>query len=188
MDRRIAKSRQAMKQALLELMEEKHFDQITVQDIADKADISRKTFYLHYVDKYDLLDRVIEESLEELRAFSESVCEMDWLPATEMCFQYLQNHYAFFSTMLTSKGAPYFRARFLAFEFEAFQEELRRTTGDRPGALQDVMIPFVVHAYVGIVEWWLANGMPYPPKVMAEHVGTLLQALYETPMHRDKIG
>ncbi|WP_281759753.1 TetR/AcrR family transcriptional regulator [Alicyclobacillus hesperidum] len=179
-----------MKQALLELMEEKHFDQITVQDIADRANISRKTFYLHYVDKFDLLDHVIEESIEELRTFSESVCELDWLPATEMCFQYLENHYSFFAMMLTSKGAPYFRARFFAFEFEAFQEELRRTAGERRDALQDVLIPFVVHAYVGVVEWWLAHNMPYPPKVMVQHVGTLLQTLYEAPIlpHADVHG
>lgn len=50
-DRRIRKSQKAIKSAVIELMTEKNFDDITLQDISDRADVSRGTIYLHYVDK-----------------------------------------------------------------------------------------------------------------------------------------
>lgn len=55
-DRRITKSQEAIKKALIELMSEKSFDDITIQDIADRANVNRGTIYLHYLDKFDLLD------------------------------------------------------------------------------------------------------------------------------------
>ncbi|WP_420832529.1 TetR/AcrR family transcriptional regulator [Paenibacillus periandrae] len=41
-------------------MSEKNFDQITIQDISDRANVSRRTVYLRYMDKFDLLDKLIE--------------------------------------------------------------------------------------------------------------------------------
>lgn len=52
---------------MTELMSEKKFDAITLKDISDRADVSRRTIYLHYEDKYDLLDKLIEEHINELR-------------------------------------------------------------------------------------------------------------------------
>lgn len=45
------------------------------------------------------------------------------------------------------------------------------------GQSEDVIVHFVANAYVGVVEWWLKNGMPYPPRVMAEKVGDLLERI-----------
>lgn len=61
-DRRIRKTKKEIENALMELVEQQDFEQISVTDIADKADISRRTFYQHYVDKYDLLAK-LEEGL-----------------------------------------------------------------------------------------------------------------------------
>jgi AcrR family transcriptional regulator len=177
-DRRIIKSQEAIKRAVIELMSEKNLDQITIQDISDRADVSRKTIYLHYVDKFDLLDKIIEESINKLRTICETACEMEWRPATQIGFEYLESNYSFFSTMLASKGAPYFRSRFLEFQIEGFKNELRKTNEKNNGLSEDIIVQFVATAYVGVVEWWLTNGMPYPPHVMAEQVGTLFEAIY----------
>lgn len=48
-------------------MSEKNFDDITIQDIADRANVNRRTIYLHYLDKFDLLDKLIEEHIKELK-------------------------------------------------------------------------------------------------------------------------
>jgi AcrR family transcriptional regulator len=77
-DRRIAKSQEAIKKAVIELMSEKNFDDITIQDISDRANVSRGTIYLHYVDKYDLLDKLIGEHINEMRELCESTSEMDF--------------------------------------------------------------------------------------------------------------
>ncbi|MMZ64026.1 hypothetical protein D1872_263200 [compost metagenome] len=49
------------------------------------------------------------------------------------------------------------------------------TKGKNLGQSEEVVVEFVANAYVGVVEWWLKNGMPYPPQEMAEKVGSLLE-------------
>jgi AcrR family transcriptional regulator len=174
-DRRIAKSQEAIKKAIIELMSEKNFDDITIQDISDRANVSRGTIYLHYLDKYDLLDKLIAEHINEMRVICESTSEFDFVDANLPWFEYLESHYLFFSTMLASKGAPSFRSQFLEFLIEEFKDEVDNTNGKNNGLNEDVILQFIVTSYVGIVEWWITNGMPYPPRVMAEQVGILLE-------------
>jgi len=177
MDRRKIKSQKAIKEAFLELMNEKGFDKMTIQDIADKANVNRGTVYLHYLDKFDLLDKLMEEHINNMRDFCESATEMDWIESTVHCMEYLETNYLFFSTMLASEGASYFRNRFLEFNIEEFKKDVDITKGKNDGQSEDVVVQFVSNAYVGIVEWWLKEGMPHPPRVMAEKVGELLERI-----------
>jgi AcrR family transcriptional regulator len=61
LDPRIKRTRKLLTQAFVDLMHEKGFQSITVQDIADRAEVNRATFYAHYEDKYDLLDSYTRE-------------------------------------------------------------------------------------------------------------------------------
>jgi len=178
LDRRVQKSRQAIRDAFVALMKEKDFDHITVQDITERANVSRKTFYLHFLDKYDLLDRVMEDAIRDMDEFGQCVSELDWVPATEQCFQYLADRYDFFGTMLTQAGAPYFRRRYVESCKASFTREIRRVVGRDPLPEEDAILQFVVNAYVGTVEWWLQEGMPYPPRVMADRIGRMLESVY----------
>lgn len=175
MDRRIAKTQEALKRAVIELMSEKHFDEITIQDIADQANLNRGTIYLHYQDKYDLLDKLIESHLNELDEMDEWACKLDWNDGLTPFFEYFEKNYLFFSTMLASKGAPSFRTRLLKYAMEGFKGEIDRESGKNLELYDDVMLQYVGMAYVGIIEWWIKNEMPYPPEVMAKQVGALLE-------------
>lgn len=68
MDRRARKSLGLIKKSFYELMLEKRFSAITIEDIAMRADINRSTFYSHFEDKYDLLDTTIREQFQQLLA------------------------------------------------------------------------------------------------------------------------
>lgn len=172
-DRRILKSQDAIKKAVIELMTEKKFDNITLQDISDRANVSRRTIYLHYTDKFDLLDKLIQEHLHELR----EICDADAASesGTMSWFEFFEKDYLFFSAMLDSKGAPFFRSRFLEFVIEDIHRGWEMIEGKARGLNEDIILQFIAPAYVGIVEWWFTNGMPYPPNVMEEQVGVLLE-------------
>jgi AcrR family transcriptional regulator len=174
-DRRILKTQEALRKAVIELMSEKNFDDITIQDISDRANVSRGTIYLHYVDKFDLLDKLMETHINELRVICESGSDLDYTDANLPWFEYLAANHLFFSTMLASKGAPSFRSRFIEFLIQEFRDEVDTTQGKNQGLNEGVLLQFIVTSYVGVVEWWLTNGMPYPPNVMAEQVGILLE-------------
>lgn len=67
-DPRIRRTRQLLHAALRKLMQEKHFDDISVQDITDEATVNRATFYDHYTDKFDLLDNMVRGDFHRLLA------------------------------------------------------------------------------------------------------------------------
>ena len=62
-----------IKQAFFELLEKKPFEKITIKDITDKAMINRGTFYLHYCDKYDLLDNLEDQVIDDVRGFADLI-------------------------------------------------------------------------------------------------------------------
>src|SRR5215211_53883 len=69
-DRRSKRTRQLVSSALVDLMLEKQFDAITVQDILDRANVGRSTFYAHYTDKEDLLISEIARVIHQLEAYA----------------------------------------------------------------------------------------------------------------------
>ena len=75
-DPRILRTRLLIRSAFLDLIREKGFDAVSVQDITDRATLNRATFYLHYQDKHDLMESLIQEVLDEL-----SVLPMPFVPA-----------------------------------------------------------------------------------------------------------
>jgi hypothetical protein len=121
------------------------------------------------------LDKLIEEHISKMGEICEAVSEAEYIEANLPWFEYLKKHYFFFSTMLASKGAPSFRKQFVEFLIEEFKNEVDTLKGKNQGLNHDIILQFIVSSYVGIVEWWIMNGMPYPPHVMAEQVGMLLE-------------
>ncbi len=104
---------------------------------------------------------MIDEHINKLKESSEWACEMEWLDATLIFFEYFETNYLFFSTMLASKGAaPFFRSKFLEYVMEGFRDEVHKTNGKNEGLSEDVIVQFAGYAYVGVVEWWLKNEMP----------------------------
>ncbi|WNC16998.1 TetR/AcrR family transcriptional regulator [Brevibacillus brevis] len=173
-DRRILKSQEAIKKALLELMSEKNLDDITIQEIADRANVNRATVYLHYMDKFDLLDKIIEEHMNKLRELCRSASDLTFQEGNYVWFDYFEKNFLFFSTMLTTKSAATFRSRFLELVVQEYKVEVDVTNGKNQGIREDVLLQFFGAAVVGAVEWWILNGMPVPSRLMAEQTGRLL--------------
>ncbi|PKF85693.1 TetR family transcriptional regulator [Bacillus sp. BA3] len=173
-DRRVQKSQEAIKNAFIELMSEKSFDHITIQDISDRANVGRRTIYDHYMDKFDLLDKLIEEHINELRILCESASELNFVEGNLIWFEYFELNSSFFSTMLGSKGAPAFRSHFLEFVIQELEGEVDVTEGKNQGLSKDLILKFFGAAIVEIVEAWFTNGLSEPTQVVAEQVGHLL--------------
>lgn len=173
-DRRVEKSKVAIKNAFIELMSEKNFDQITIQDISDRANVGRRTIYDHFIDKFDLLDKLIEEHINELRKLCKSASELSFAEGNLLWFEYFERNYPFFSTMLTSKGAPIFRNQFLEFVIEELESEVDVNERINKGYSKDILLKFFGAAIVEIVESWITNGLSEPSHVVAEQLGMLL--------------
>ncbi|MBM7642679.1 TetR/AcrR family transcriptional regulator [Streptococcus loxodontisalivarius] len=73
-DLRISKTKDAIRSTFLNILAQKNFEQITVAELSKEANISRKTFYAHYLDKYDLVEKIEAEMSDE---FSKRLCKLN---------------------------------------------------------------------------------------------------------------
>jgi AcrR family transcriptional regulator len=176
-DRRIRRSRKALRDALMALILEKDFDAITIQEIADRADVNRATFYLHFKDKQDLLLRSMQEIFDDLVVRMKTPTgenfRMDVPPegAVDM-FRHITENADFYRAALGEKGIASFQMRVRVFLYEVASKRLLLLQPDR----KQYRIPLEVvaghsaGALMGMTAWWLENGMPFSPEIMASYV------------------
>ncbi|MFB5265273.1 TetR/AcrR family transcriptional regulator [Paenibacillus enshidis] len=173
-DRRIIRTKEAITKAFLELFAEKNLEQITINDIADRANVNRGTVYLHYNDKYDLLDKLIDDHLNQLIAFCDPSGDTPIVSELLPVFLYIRDHFLFFGAMLSTTRAVVFRHRLLEFVSVNVQDKLdqRNTHSEIDHVLN---AQFVASAFVGLVEWWIQHNMPHPPEFMADQLWKLFE-------------
>jgi len=176
MDRRIQKTRNAIIEAFVDLMAEKNFEQITINEIAERANVNRGTIYLHYVDKHDLLEQCIEMHLDQLFQKCPPGGDTDSFSSKDAMlrmFEYLEQNALFYSTILTNKGIPAFRKRLLDMATNSLNEQIYKGNIHQ-NIRNEVLVQFLASAGVGVIEWWITNSMPYPAKDMVEEFWQLL--------------
>lgn len=183
MDRRVLKTRKAIMEAFVGLLDEKDFEQMTINDIADRANVNRGTIYLHYTDKFDLLDRCIETYLQQLV----DTCMIDHYPtpmtakdALLRTFRYLEEHAAIYTTLLTKKGIPAFRSKLMTIMIQGVEEQMD-ACGVQGGMSKEVTVQFLASAAVGLLEWWIMNAMPYSAEDMVDQLIALLELHLSLP-------
>lgn len=176
-DPRAHRSRAMLREALLGLMRERGFDSISVQDITERAQLNRSTFYLHYRDKDELLTHVMRDMILELSRRSHQLGDSpDRLHRTLVeWFQHAAEHSELYHLMLGRSGM-----RAFSIQLRKLLEQLMNLDMGRPGVvarLQGVPVPvmnrFMASAYMGVLEWWLDRRALHSPEEMARWLGTL---------------
>ena len=102
-DIRVTKTNIAIRKAFIEIMEEEGFSKLNVKKIIDRAKINRSTFYAHYMDKYDLLEKIEDQLLEGLKDIERSVPE-EVIIEKNFSVEYLITHVEFVTSYLKENG------------------------------------------------------------------------------------
>lgn len=184
-DPRVKRTRQAIRDALISLIHEKNFDSITVQDIAEKATVNRATFYSHYYDKYDLLDKSIQEMLTTLADIlkpknldkSEFKLTLDTPhPVFLSLFSHIAENAFFYQVMLGENGIPKFSSQMMkAIQTNLFLSlSISQPNEEKLVVPRDILISYVTGAHLGMVISWLKQNMPYTPHYMALQLSRLI--------------
>ena len=176
MDRRAKRkqrTRNLLGTALLELVKEKKFDQITIQDITDLADLNRATFYLHYNSKEELLADSLEEHFDELvqRIATTTNNKPIWEnpEADEMVFAHVAENAELYRVLLGENGLGYVINRIIDYIAQFSEQQLRAGLGNVTfQAPIEIMSRHVAGSLYALITWWLMNDMPYTPREMAE--------------------
>jgi AcrR family transcriptional regulator len=167
-DRRSQRTRQALHQALFALLREKRYDAVSVQDIIDRADVGRSTFYAHFVDKEDLASYSIEQMLDALSQHPAPAGP--GLIATAALFEHVREQFPLFQTQMRGRGLELFFERGQAYWSQKIERDLqgRLPPGQSPAVPLAIVATYVTGTWVTLLKWWLDNKMPYAPERMEE--------------------
>ncbi|WP_391119693.1 TetR/AcrR family transcriptional regulator [Psychrobacillus sp. L3] len=180
-DRRIARTRQMIRDAFTQLMDEKGFEAITVSDLTEKANINRGTFYLHYKDKYDLFEQNKDEVFSEL----ERIVGDAWTTINEeyqknmqvelpfpfviKLFEFLKENFVFMRVILGSNGDPAIQCGLKdIIEKRMYQNFFQYVIEENRMVPLDYLFAYVSSAHLGVIQYWLKSGMEKTPQEMAQ--------------------
>jgi len=171
---RATRTRPALRQALLSLLEEKPFEQITVREVVAFAGVGYATFFRRYADKETLLHDLAAREISALLAMAEPILyTVDSRASAQALCAYLWAHRKLWTALLTGGAAP-----ILKEEFVRRAQKNTAGRGYRKSSLPgDLSVVFSVTATIEILAWWLKQQTPPSINRMAE----ILDRLVVTP-------
>ena len=180
LDPRIRRTRHLMQQALAKLLEQREFDDISVQDIADAATINRATFYDHYTDKFSLLECMVGSRFHDLLAERDlqfdATCHSALTAIVMALCDYLPRIHG---PDGKRQVAPHMERAIIAVVRRTLLEGLQRHP--RENAIAPEMIAATASwAIYGGVKEWMGTADRCTPEKMAKTVMTLVSPIFQS--------
>ena len=192
MDRRVLRTLQSLRTALLELIKEKEYDEISIEEITERANVGRTTFYLHYKDKEDLLMEEISAIMYERAQVLSEIPFSVWLPASEedlkknialqpllLVFEHIHNNSELYNLLLKSTNSSKIVERIRTISTDAIVKFVETKMEIDPiPLLTEVPIEFFAAffsgALISVVGWWIREDMRHSP----EEVTNMFRSLF----------
>jgi AcrR family transcriptional regulator len=178
---RVRRMQKLLREALLDLIEERGFDALTVSEIIQRAMVSRTAFYRHYQDKYDLVEQIFEEAMHALMHslgnFGPERPPHQWVNLFEHVAQYER----LYRTLLGGKGSPWFVVKMRTRLSELVKEHAlvpnKQPIVDRQVFVNGFLPTLLASLFVDAITWWLEQGRPYSPSEMARYCSQLAASI-----------
>ena len=178
-DRRVRKTRRQLRECLITLLKEKKVQDITVRELTDMADLNRGTFYLHYKDVFDLLEKTEAELQED---FNQLVCKHDAVDLKQRpsvifneIYSLVYDNADLIEILLGENGDLNFVNRLKQLIREKCLKDWMEVFRSGNAAAFDAFFSFIVSGCIGLVQYWLQTGLQETPEQMAkltEHIIT----------------
>ncbi|MBD8004961.1 TetR/AcrR family transcriptional regulator [Bacillus norwichensis] len=187
LDLRVIRTKDSIRNALVELMEEKGFEAITVKDITNRAKINRGTFYAHYQDKFDLMTKCQEDIMQEMYSivkqnFPNVMTELETNGSPEQpftiavyIFDYLNENSGFMKAVLSPKGDLSFQTKLKEFMWRTIFENNTNALINKENLLVpgQYLTSYIASAHIGVIQQWLNSGRKETPQEMAQILSTI---------------
>ena len=181
-------TKEALANALRELMELKPIDRITIKDLVEKCGVNRQTFYYHFDDVYDLLEWIFEQDADKV--LPKTIVYERWREDVLCFFEYLYNNRDFALNVYNSNSRLYmlkFYKERLEWCIRSFAEIVSEDV-EISRADFDFVIEFYAQGIVGLIAQWLDLGMVLPKSITKERFIKLLDNSVENMLERFKMG
>jgi len=178
-DRRIQRTRKLLQDALLSLILEKGYEAVTVQDVIDRANVGRSTFYAHFQDKEDLLLSGFEHlrtQLEEHLRNKPGTVDSPWTLSLSM-FQHAQEYRRVYKAFVGEKGSHTMLGHAQKYLMAFIGEHLKtQTSPKKKGKIPlEILTFYIVNTLTALMAWWLDNDVPYSAEQMNDYYRQLVQ-------------
>ncbi len=182
---RVRRTQKLLREALVELIEERGFEALTIGEITERALVSRAAFYRNYRDKYDLVEQIFAEAMS---ALLNAVGEIGTEHPPEIWvtfFEHIAEYERLYRALLGRKGSPWFVRKMRASLAGLVKERGHLPHGPDASArpvhtFSDEFVPDLVSTlFVEAITWWLEQGRPYTPREIATRSALLASALFK---------
>lgn len=178
-DLRIQRTQKAIIDAFYELLEEKHFSAITIIDICDRALINRGTFYTHFQDKYQLLEKCVYDMMMTLdeevdRVHGDSDMVVYYNDMFDVAIAFLESNRRRIKTIITKADSN------LVFNkvHEIIKQNIMKKVGRLPSKTRvplEVLAEFFAGGLIQVVKWWITEDPIYPAEQIKLHLYNLVK-------------
>lgn len=192
-DRRRVRTRNMLRDALLKLITEKGYESVTIQEITDRADLSRATFYLHYKDKDELLVAALQAMYDDML---HALTIKEGIPiqpnqVSLNAFKHVQEYQELYRALLGERGMAMVWQRIQDYIF-TYSHQLIKTLLKQFGVSEthvplEVMARFSSGALNTLLIWWVQNNFVYSAEEMATMYQKMIQPMILANIIQPKI-
>jgi AcrR family transcriptional regulator len=169
-DRRSQRTYHLVSSAMMELLSEKPYEAITVQDILDRANIGRSTFYAHYYDKEDVLESITGQMLVLFsQGMQQTEDRPELLPGLEL-FRHAKQMQKQLQVLLKGQSGEVLLKTTQALLSKNIEQNLATGLPEKRSSSVplEVVSQYIAGAFLNLLKWWLEAEMPYSPERMDE--------------------
>ncbi|UOQ48625.1 TetR/AcrR family transcriptional regulator [Gracilibacillus caseinilyticus] len=176
-DPRIIRTRQLLRDAFIDLLLEMDIKKISVNRLAERATINRVTFYLHYKDITDMMDKMADDMVEDISSVIEEarINRTSKQPTGEVlskCLEHIAANANFYKVVLTTRGVPVFKDRLMQLLVDKIMSGIENrgneSFAEKASIQKEILIWYDSSALIGTIVAWLRNDMPYSPNYLAQ--------------------
>lgn len=171
-DRRVARTRAMLQDALISLIVKKGYEAITIEDICEAANVGRSTFYAHYASKDDLkrsglehLRRALVDRQRHTLATQENVRDRH-LGFGLALFEHARDHLDLYRALVGTRGGAVALGTIRQILSDLVRDELAAAADKKSADVvpREIVVEYVVGAYMAVLTWWLDRGAKLPPQ------------------------
>jgi AcrR family transcriptional regulator len=192
-DRRIVKSKKALKDAIILLMHQKDFKEIYITDIVQLADVNRGTFYKHYQYKEDLLKEIKEDVITDLIASYRNpykdieTFEVNKLASSAIkVFDHVSKYANFYSLIIQSNALEGFQFRICTVLKGLALQDLNDYLPN-PKINRELHASYQAYALLGLIIEWINEGFKYSSSYMAEQLLEIINSNLSNAVYKPTI-
>lgn len=183
-DARVRYTKMMIKKTLIDLMKNKHISKISVKEICDTAQINRSTFYKHYNNVEDLVEKIEAELINELKkSVNQSKKKGTKKTLVEM-LEVMKSDIDLYCVLLSENGDAFFRNKLVSELYTELLETFRYNFSVLPQEEHNWLLAFLDNGAFGVLDCWIIYGMKEPTERVAEFMETVMNSAIKAVIKR----